>query len=256
MSAMPDWRELFDSRQVSVSKSGLSTVELYHADTFDPYALYLSLPTIGSKHPSLHTFLSNAEVRPIEKLNESGVPGYCEVELTYDPPEVTSGTNDNSETWVWENLSQTTHIDSVPDTEDQLSWDAEHPEGANLTTVLGQDGDNVKGADVYRPTGALRVSKYYDRALITPSFRKNLYNSQNHVNESAWKDWEKGEILFLGSRIQFDLTQATAQVDFNFLYGVRKSGVSYKVFIDEPRTNLAFISVDLKSATFPGDDYV
>lgn len=169
--------------------------------------------------------------------------------ITYAPNQG-EGNQDEAtgENWEWDMVAQTRHINAVKEAADQLTWRSDIggaglTTGENYTTAIGVNGDTVEGVDVYRPRGALRVTKWYDDTVVDATFRQNLYDLQNTVNNAAWFDWGPREVLFLGSRIVNNYNTERTQVTLNFLFGRTVDGQVFDVFDTDPTIGFEFTTV-------------
>ena len=244
---MSTFNELFDSSNYTADKDGFTVKVVYRVYEKDPFSI-TGFTALGTPHPVISSaYLSSISVKPDEGMYNGDTT--CIVTYTYEPQERSGGTpNSNGEVWVWDMSARTAHIDSVPETTDQYTFDKDNPAGENISTVLGKDGDNIKGADVYRPSGSLKVTKYMPKATANQAFRQTLYAMQNTLNNASWQDWTKYEVLFLGSRIRYDETNSLAQVDYAFLFGESTANVTYDIFKTDAISGTPFTTVTLKSA--------
>ena len=244
--------DLIDSRKIQINKNGKVLTELYTIEGFNPYDVIADLPSIGSAHSTvLGVTLDNIDVTPLKALDpDSGELNRSRMVLTYSTPQRNTEpqANDNEEIWEFDMNARTVHIDSVPSKSDQLTFDADNTTGANLNNILGQDGDTIKGADVYRPTGSLRVTKYYDTVDVDADFRQGLFVRQNNVNEDAWMDWSAYQILFLGARIRYGVDADTTEVVYNFIFGSTETDMTYNIFKKQGTFTDEFTTVTLKNA--------
>lgn len=229
---MSTFKELFNSRLVGITKDGITTKEVYHiTDESDPYSV-TGLPVIGSAHPTLLlSFLKTTNIKPVE------ADSTLLLTLTYGPSDSNNpNQNENGEVWEWDMQAQTTHINAVREASLQKTWDNKGNVNAEVTTVIGADGSTSRGVDVFRPTGALRVTKEYDKATVCDlAFRQTRYDMQNTVNDGVWFDWVEREVLFLGSRIRISEVDESASVAYNFLFGRKKTAPNnYTIFKQDP----------------------
>lgn len=184
---------LRESRSVSITNSGITATRVYLLDdTNDPEAVPAMLNSagidIGDAHPELPgLYLQEVSVEPdVHQVK---------VTLEYGPDKQDAREDENGEIWEWSLATSQSHITSVDSPAKQLHY----PAWADVGTAIGVHEDQVDGADVYRPTGTLRITKRFDSTEITSSFKRTLIDASATTNASAWKDWNAGEVLFLGA---------------------------------------------------------
>jgi len=221
-----DYIVLLVGQSLGRDKNGATWKEVRSYVSGDVEAVADEVPIVGTPHPSIfgiQLLSSSAEsMGDTEKR--------VRVTLNYGPPEDNKddpqAQNEYGEIWEWAMTAQQTHIVAAPQGaafDPVLEWNHidEVGDGQNAVSLLigaSENGD-VEGIDVYRGTGALRVSKEYaDKAQVTAGLRQTFYNLQAHVNQAAWKEWGQEDILYLGSRVRFQ--EVTATVDHEFLFGV------------------------------------
>lgn len=218
---------LRESRSVTIQNSGIVATRVYRLEnTNDPEEVPSLLNSagidIGDKHPELvGLYLREISVEP-DVHN-------VKVTLEYGPDKLDAREDENGEIWEWSLATQQTHITSVDSPAKQLHF----PAWANVGTAIGVHEDQVDGADVYRPTGTLRITKRFDSTQITSHFRRQLIDASATVNASNWKDWEAGEVLFLGA----DLAPSGPtehRVIYNFQFARKR--LPYTVFLHDGST--------------------
>lgn len=107
--------------------------------------------------------------------------------------------------------------DEVPPEREVLSFSAEKvhierslqtlmrygnaPDMGGLIGVNTTDG-SVAGADVYQPTGTLRITKWFKPSEFTDTIRRKIIYRQCRVNSGTFRGWLEGELLFLGADIE------------------------------------------------------
>jgi hypothetical protein len=213
----------------NADRNGVGWKEIRSYKNGDVELVGQEVPAIGSPHPSISgIFLDSWTAESLEDTHQR-----VHVTLNYAPADSTTSDqrqaqNTYGEIWEWVMTAQQTHITGAPEGAkfgdvlewDHVSYDAERDGVATTNRLIGASGeDEVEGVDVYRGTGALRVTKEYaNKATVTASLRQSFYELQAHVNSAAWKDWGQEEILYLGARVRFQ--KITATVDHQFLFGV------------------------------------
>lgn len=204
--------------------------------------IMLLLPALRSYHPMITITPLWLTVREVGAISESQLSAQCN--LTYKTPTYSlprGVQNENNETWEWQMVAQQSHITSAPASLGGVrSWDNWIYIESNGQIAVRSNFDDpdlgirknldktYDGADVYRGSGALRVTKYYeDKADVGETQRQAWYAMQATVNDAAWQDWTAGEVLYLGATITYGIDDCTVQ--HQFLFGDTKSDVVFKI---------------------------
>lgn len=211
-------RELvLKSRVVTRTAEGTQIVRVYEFPSNDPEAVYPLIPPHGAYHPD--TPYSN-----FIKLVDSRLEyrdGYTLVTLTYKEPSLE--TTIGGEVWEWDIAGQQQHITSVPSASYQIHYPDTSDEAG---TVIGFNGENVEGTDVFRTSTSLRVVKTWP---VIDMYDRNLLTAIScTVNQYDWFDYEAGEVLFLGSKIR-QQTDDTIKIEYNFLVNKIKAPVEVEL---------------------------
>jgi len=246
-----EFEYLFEDRQITRTPDDIQVMEPRLYESNDLEAVLDEAPLINSFHPSiLGIVLNSIKVTP-ESHNRS------RVELQYGARKPSNNnrpiTNSAGEVWEWLMVSQMQHIvavekevaiDGGPDrrgVEEYVQYGNIDPKNGKLinyprtsrttpaaSDLIGQTDTGVQGVDVYRATGGLRVTKEFDDvADANQEYRQALYGLQACVNEAAWVDWQKEEILFLGANIRYSVDSVSAE--FNFLFGKTKETATFRI---------------------------
>lgn len=218
----------------------VSSLDLYHENAVEE--VMIELPARRSFHPSIpDLWLVNRSV-----ASSGDTERMIIATLVYKTPSVSYSMppgvqNSNNETWEWQMVAQQTTITSVAEG-NVLTWDSfRKQEGASAVWTKEPDPNTfiranretgeVAGAEVYRGTGALRVTKYYaDKTDVNATLRKKWYAMQATVNNASWIDWTAGEVLYLGATISYGIEDATVQ--HQFLFGETLSSVKFQIAPD------------------------
>jgi hypothetical protein len=131
-----------------------------------------------------------------------------------------------SENWAWDLVSSQQKIYSLWDESRILHY----PSESNTGNVIGFDGERTQGAAVFRPEGSLTVTKIING--ITIDDRYFLEAVENSVNDSAWFDYNAGEVLYTGARIR-RRSDSLIQLDLQFLISRTKPAVDVTMYDDE-----------------------
>ena len=231
---LPSIKEILGSRPITVVGQGTSSKRIFQAyGQNNPDAILPDLTAIGTPHPTIaNSFLLKNQVKQLKARD------VLEITEVYEPPATKTGTTGNGETWQFDMSARNTLITSVEEASNQTVYNKDNLSGGTTHEVaIGLEGANVKGANVFRPFGALRVTKYLPVTTVDQAFRQQLNAAQNTINESSWQDWLAREVLFLGSTVGYDFSTNITTVNYNFLFGNRRTDVKVDVFQEAYITN-------------------
>jgi len=208
--------EKHPSRSVKVTKDGMTETRIYHAQNTDPeeiiHQLQLALTLkVGKVHPRFPTlYQQEYSVEPIPNDDR-----YCLLTIVYGPNQGDPQENQYGERWEWSLCAQQTHITSVAREQDQIHY------GPRVGKAIGVDGQDINGVDVYRPAMNLKVSKHVlERNLAAE--RQIAQTHLNTTNSGWWKDYQAGEVLFIGANIR-KVKDDDYLVEYNFIIARRLS---------------------------------
>jgi len=255
-------KEQQESRLITINSDGFTEKRVFHIKGQEDPTEYATLlaPDIGTAHPVFdNTILKQIDLRPepaVELLT---------AEYSYGARGKRESKNRNKETWQWSLTAQSANINSVEqktaDTTNKHTFQTMYDNtqltgGDSNTTAIGIDGDNVTGTDVYRPYGALRVTKTYESVEIDLAFRQQLYKMQNTLNDAAWSagEFQKEEILFLGAEVTYDYAAQTATVVYSFLFGPTRASLTFDVIAEDAWSFAPTVQVTMTDV--PPFDYI
>ena len=245
--------ELITSRNGKYNESGEFFEEERHMyySSGDPYDVLViaALPDIGDTHASVtSTELKEIGITPLKAFKATGGVNYPVLKITYkySTPDIKTygssyGTNTNGERWEWDITSKTKHINAVLNdgsgNPKQLTFDAAHVTTAAAredVTLIGLDGDNVNGVDVYRPNGNFRATKVYNSSSFGATERAVIASLANTTNAAAFQGYAIGTVLFVGARIAYNYATGRATATYIFLYGTKQTNVKLSVWKADP----------------------
>lgn len=191
-----DYVEVRAGLSISRNAEGTTWTEKRIYDSSDLEAVLAALPPKYAAHPSIpFASLLDASVALVEAKDKSIAT------LNYGPRTTTQNTrpatNSAGEVWEWMMVSQMMHITSVVGLSEWdgvphvLEWNNLNvpprvaAEGPEISPGI-RKGDNgsFEGLEVYRPTGALRVSKTFDNIDdVNSTFRQTIYSLEAKVNQ-------------------------------------------------------------------------
>ena len=234
--------ELLGSRDITESSDGIADILVYRVEgSNDPHVVLAAAPTLGFNIGGFHpVYGSRGILRTVNVRQDEGAPQYCFLEASYSPPEAGGGEdfNEVGERWEWNMVARQTQITNVEKqkfAEGVSSYVYKQWEGTTelaehkRDTAIGREGDRIVGASVYRPFGSVRCTKRFEnKSSVSSTYRKKLYELENTLNNSTFIDWDLNECLFMGSSIRYP-GDASAEVTYNFLFGVGQPGVKVDV---------------------------
>ena len=69
----------------------------------------------------------------------------------------------------------------------------------NYQGAINVADDRVEGTDVTVPVFTFSETRFYSGILVTPAFKYTIFQLTGRVNDTAFKGFAKGEVLFLGA---------------------------------------------------------
>lgn len=193
---MPTLTELLETRNLSVESDGSKTMKrLYVLEgESDPFQAAEYGPDIGDRYGD-DLFVVRKESRKV-KDEES-----CWLDVEYSTKQ---RTNTNVEgaasTFEIDIGTQTTHITKALAQTHYPSGvgEEEHDTG----DLIGDQGDEVEGCDIYEPHETYTETHWKDADEITQEYRETLRGIVGCVNDAAFKDYDAEELLFVGVNLR------------------------------------------------------
>lgn len=215
-----EYKEMQESRIASKTEDGIFTTRRYTvtgAGANDIDAVLADLATlgidIGDAHPTITTpvpiYVVAIDPTPTKSDNISFL------DIKYEPYRRPAAENGYGETYEWDLVSQITHITNVDEESDQVHYPIDHG------TAIGVDGENVNGADVYRPAMSLRISKHVTDAEHAGEMIR-IQNQLNTLNNATFEGYVAGEVIFIGTGVK-KLRADDWLFSFNFLIGRKRT---------------------------------
>lgn len=147
-------------------------------------------PQLDAIHPTMcYMKVSN---RRLEPLTIGGDKGAVKLTVTYQY-ESRPGTGEGS--FEWDIGTETEHITRA---KSQTHYPGVPQADVGEFVNSAYDG-SVGGTDVYRSREIYTVVRTLPDEVFSLSFRNTLRGVVGKVNNAAWKDFEAGEVLFLGA---------------------------------------------------------
>ena len=165
--------------------------------------------------------------------------GYWDVKATYKTPEAaeSDGGGDSQGQSIANSLSLDTsggtgHITQAL-YDGQGDWGGENAfarPGETAPDFFGAincSGDSVQGVDVTVPAFNFTEVWTWPARLLTNDYYKILYNLTGSVNKAAWRVFDRGEILFLGARL--DRNRGDEFIPITYQFSARPTRRAFKV---------------------------
>lgn len=255
---------LYEGQELGSSKDGFTFTEVRLYESADMTAAYSEGPFYGDAHDTLPgAYVQSVSVKPSGSFEEG--TGKTLKTIQWGPKERQQRQTPNQygETWEWQMMAQTKHVSSVPATGDAkealvaewrlLAFENDPAKNGDLIddAMIGKDEKGkYAGCEIYRPTGALRVSKEFRNGSdVNRAYRRMLYQNQSKTNASEWIDWDAGEIMFVGASVRIGTATATTNnqptvtVDFSFIFGRTQDGQKFKIHSAEYDRSLHEVEV-------------
>lgn len=205
--------EKYGSRRVTgdTATSYIETEQTWHIsgtleDDVAREALFIALPAVIFDIPSGRSLW----LQPYE-LEEVGC-GLWEAKVTYSPPEMDA-------TFAWDTTGGTGHITQSLGT---------RPYGdapPDFKGAIGVRKDSVDGVDIGVQSLKFAVQQTIPASIVNPSFLRTQRGLTYHTNQAAWRGFDVGEVLFLGSTGQSQ-TDGLVPTIWTFEIGENVSGLT------------------------------
>ena len=97
--------------------------------------------------------------------------------------------------------------------------------------AIGATHDSVEGVDIFTPAFKVNATRYVADALVTPTYRGNLFSLTDRVNNADFTIWgfgnfNAGELLFLGAQGTQRASGEDWEIQFSFLASPNKTGIT------------------------------
>lgn len=93
--------------------------------------------------------------------------------------------------------------------------------------AIGFDGESVEGVDITMPIFNFSETHYFKNSKVSTSFKKKIMELTGKVNNSSFKGFSKGQVLFLGASGSRDGESSDDlwQITFKFAVSPNQSGI-------------------------------
>lgn len=212
--------EAVDSRSYSDTRKGGNLERTFIVTgTDDPEEAVESedIPQLDEVYGGFDNLRVTGRKVDILKVTGDGDEGACKVTVSYETPETSNPPPEGEDEFEFSTMAQT---------EQRIRALAQinYPVDIDVGDIIGVDGDEIKGVDIYVPKLVYRES--HERTSLSAAYRAILADTTGKINSDDFKGFSQGEVLFLG---------ATA----------RRSGsnpwrIEYQFAIERNASNLSF----------------
>lgn len=119
--------------------------------------------------------------------------GVWDIEIAYSPllPK-------GEPTYTFKTAGGTQHITHSRQTIASYSWVPTQPTPPDYEGAIGVNGENVEGCDIHLPQFTFSETRYIPYALMTTAYKSILFRATGKTNNNPWREFDYGEVLFLG----------------------------------------------------------
>lgn len=156
--------------------------------TTEDEALELAYNTVAKKYDDIDLDSIEIDSRLAEEI--------FKVKANYPEPS-DSNTNGDSNTpsFSFDTSGGTKHLSQSPST--VASYPANAPSFNGAINV--DEKGNIGGVDVTMPMFSFTETHFYSNSKVSNSFKRELSELTGKVNNSSFKGWSAGEVLFMGA---------------------------------------------------------
>ncbi len=218
----------------------------------DPFALWYFGPPIGSSldfGPGMTA--SNREIKPYG--GGDGISSACLLEVTYTAKQEQGDTNVPE--LSYEFGSEGEHIDSALGDPVIYGTDVE-----KVGRLINAHGGQVDGCEIEAPITNFTEEHVFSAADFNSGYRKLIHQSVQKINAGAFRDYQGGEVRFVGCRARkINLRQWSVVFNFSARRNVTNQEVTTWDDSDPPQPITVFLQkkgwqyVWASSTNIPGD---
>jgi hypothetical protein len=166
--------------------------------------------------------------------------GYWDLKAAYKTPETDSSSGDGGDS-SGQSIANSLSLDTGGGTEHitqalydgQGDWGGEQAfarpgdTAPDFFGAINCSGDSVQGVDVTVPAFNFTEVWTWPAAALTSDYYRTLYTHTGTTNASAWRLFERGEVLFMGAR--FDRNRGDPFIPITYQFSARPSRFNFKV---------------------------
>jgi len=178
--------ELFQGRTETVADK--STAEIQYLVTGAADEAEVKVAVIDGT-PEYYGEMSRKAIEITERLNENS----WKVTVRYETPEY-NNEEEPEPTFSFDTGGGTQHI-----TQSLLTVGKYPNDAPDLGGAIGFDGENVNGVDIVQPVMNFSETHWLKPAKMTSAYKKGIANITGTMNDGTFRDYDPGEVLFLGA---------------------------------------------------------
>lgn len=150
-------------------------------------------PQVGTVHESDSTLIVTSRRFSVYSTAENECDS-LKLEVTYTrPDQPENGGGDTDAGFSYEFSTESEHVDTA-------LTQTNHPDDEQMGKKInfGQE-DQIDGVDIFSPTLEMSEEHSFTESQFTPTFRRKLGEMVAKTNSGTFREWEAGEVLFLGA---------------------------------------------------------
>ena len=180
--------ELFHDRTETLGKRASADIPYIVRDAADEAEVK---ETAISFLPRYYAGLVLGNVVIEERINASA----WRITAQYEPPQVPETEAEAEPSFSFDTGGGSQHITQSIQTKGKYGPKASDA----LQGAIGYDGENVAGVDITLPVFNFTETHYLPDEIVTPAYKKKIFELTGTVNEDAFREFAAGEVLFLGA---------------------------------------------------------
>lgn len=114
------------------------------------------------------------------------------------------------------------------------------------------EGDQVRGVDVTVPAFSFTETWSLPSAVLIDDYVSTLYSMTGKINNARWRNFDTGEVLFLGARGDVARGNGTCQITFSFSASPNKEGIKIGSITGINKGGWDYLTVTYKTETDAG----
>lgn len=147
-----------------------------------------------------------------------------------EPDAPVSNTVSIDTTGAAEHITQCNYINNAGQTGGvggQLGYPRPGTEWPDMEGALNVEGDQVRGIDVTVPTFSFSETWTMPSQIVINSYLGTLYELTGTINNNKWRNFDTGEVLFLGARTE--ITRGASSCAVTFQFQARPTKIDYSI---------------------------
>jgi hypothetical protein len=211
----------FDRTQAIDNTGSYTTAEVPYF-VFDVETEEDALQAVYDEAPSSFNGLALEGFEIDERINENTF----KIVANYKESESSSYSNadENEPSFSFDTSGGTQHLTQSIETVGKYPSDAPDYGGA-----IGYDGETVAGVDIVMPSPNFAETHYLPDSKFTTSYKKGVSKITGTMNNSSFRGYEAGEVLFLGASGTKRSDDADELWEVNYKFAVSTNRKNFKV---------------------------